>query len=125
MYSFGWPNMVNNAQANLVENHEATVNNTKLMLKSPKTSLFGDPFFGTELQKVIYNQNSGIIQDLVIDDIYTSIQIFIPQLSLNRNNIRLKSDRLNLYTDIRAVNLIDHTNNLYEIRLTDTELLTN
>lgn len=125
MYSFGWPDMVNNAQANLVENHEATINNTKLMLKSPKTSLFGDPFFGTELQKVIYNQNSGIIQDLVIDDIYTSIQIFIPQLSLNRNNIRLKSDRLNLYTDIRAVNLIDHTNNLYEIRLTDTELLTN
>ena len=125
MYSFGWPEMFNGSRAKLVEDHQATTNNLKLMLKSPRTSLFGDPYFGTELQKVIYSPNSGIIQDLVIDDIYSSIQVFIPQLKLSRNDVTLDRDKLNLYADIQATNLIDYTNNLYEIRLTDTELLVN
>lgn len=125
MYSFGWPDMVNNANSNLIEDHRATVNNTKLLLKSPKTSLFGDPYFGTNLQKIIFSQNDKILQDIVIDDIYSAVSVFIPQLILKRNDISLKDDRINLYADIQAVNLLDYTNNLYEIRLTDTELLIN
>lgn len=125
MYSFGWPDMVNNANSNLIEDHRATVNNTKLLLKSPKTSLFGDPYFGTNLQKIIFSQNDKILQDIVIDDIYSAVAVFIPQLLLRRNDISLKDDRINLYADIQAVNLLDYTNNLYEIRLTDTELLIN
>lgn len=125
MYSFDWPNMVGNSRANLAEDHKATVNNLKLLLKSPRTSLFGDPYFGTNIHKVIYSPNHPIIQDLVVDDIYSSIQVFMPQLAMHRNDIKLNSDRLNLYADISATNLIDFTTNLYEIRLTDTELLVN
>ena len=122
MISFGWPDMVSNTKANMVEDHKATYNNLRLMLLSPRTSLFGDPYYGTELQKTIYNPNHLIIHDLVIDDIYSSIQVFIPQLALSRRDVTLKSEGNMLYGEIRATNLIDHVNNLYEIRLTDSEL---
>lgn len=122
MISFGWPEMVNNTTAVMAKDHEATVNNLKLMLLSPRTSLFGDPYYGTELQKTIYNPNHLIIQDLVIDDIYSSIQVFMPQLDLSRRDISITHTGTNMYGKIKATNLIDHTNNLYEIRLTDSEI---
>ena len=87
MYSFGFPNMVSSASSNLVENHEATKSNLMLLLASWKKSLFGDPYFGTNIKRMIYDQSDDILKDIVIDDIYTSIAIFMPQIFLRRSDI--------------------------------------
>ena len=47
MYSIAWPNMFSGKGTKLVSDHDATVQNLKLMLLSDRGSLFGDPYFGT------------------------------------------------------------------------------
>lgn len=123
MYSFAWPDMVKNTSANIIENHPATVSNLKLMLLSNKKSLLGDPYYGTNLKKLIFEQNNQILKDLIIDDVYTSILTFMPQLVLSRNDITITSDKHKVYINIKATNVLDYTTNLYNITLTEGEEL--
>lgn len=123
MYSFAWPDMVKNTSANIIENHPATVSNLKLMLLSNKKSLLGDPYYGTNLKKLIFEQNNQVLKDLIIDDIYTSILTFMPQLVLSRNDITVTSDKHKVYINIKATNVLDYTTNLYNITLTEGEEL--
>ena len=123
MYSFAWPDMVKNTSANIIENHPATVSNLKLMLLSNKKSLLGDPYYGTNLKKLIFEQNNQVLKDLIIDDIYTSILTFMPQLVLSRNDITVTSDKHKVYINIKATDVLDYTTNLYNITLTEGEEL--
>ena len=43
MYSFGFPRMFNNTQANLVKDKDAIRSNMILLLSSEQSTLFGDP----------------------------------------------------------------------------------
>lgn len=115
--------MVKNTSANIIENHPATVSNLKLMLLSNKKSLLGDPYYGTNLKKLIFEQNNQILKDLIIDDVYTSILTFMPQLVLSRNDITITSDKHKVYINIKATNVLDYTTNLYNITLTEGEEL--
>ena len=119
MYSINFPDMFATSRTKLIKDHDATLSNLKLLLASEKTSLFGDPYFGTILKRIIYEQNTPVLQDLVIDEIYTSILMFMPQIKITRKDISLFSDGTNLYAKINCINLIDYTNNLYNIRLTN------
>jgi len=123
LYSLAFPDMFTSSRVKVIKDHAATFNNLRLLLLSDKKSLFGDPFYGTNLQKVIYSQNSLIIQDLVIDEIYTSIKMFMPQVQLSRNNIKVYGKGTELFADIECLNKLDYTPNLYTIRLTDTSQL--
>ena len=76
MYSINFPKMFTSAKTLLVENHDAILSNLKLLLASDRTALFGDPYYGTELKKFIYEQNNSILKDLVIDEIYETIILF-------------------------------------------------
>lgn len=120
MKSIAFPNIFSSTKTNVIEDHEASYSNLALMLQSQKTALFGDPYFGTELQKVIFAQNNAVLRDLVVDDIYTSIAEFMPQLTVEREGIEVLSDGLDLVARIKAVNNLDHTNSLYTIKLTET-----
>ena len=117
MQSIAYPDMFTSSRTLTYTDHDATLSNLILLLKSDKNSLFGDPDFGTNLQKVIFMQNNIVLQDLVIDEIYSCIQIYIPQLYLKRTDIQLYAKDNKLYCKINATNLIDHTNNLYEVPL--------
>lgn len=121
MYSIQFPRMVSNTNALLVQDHEATVQNLKLALLSEKNTLLGDPYFGTNLKRFTYEQNNQILRDLVIDDIYTAIIDFMPQIRVSRSDITVTSDRAKIYANIRATNLIDYTTDLYNINLTELE----
>ena len=121
MYSIQFPRMVSNTNALLVQDHEATVQNLKLALLSEKNTLLGDPYFGTNLKRFTYEQNNQILRDLVIDDIYTAIIDFMPQIRVPRSDITVTSDRAKIYANIRATNLIDYTTDLYNINLTELE----
>nr|DAU00316.1 MAG TPA: lysozyme [Bacteriophage sp.] len=48
------------------------------MLKSTKSSLFGDPYYGTNIKKLLFNQNDSVLVDILIDDIYVAILDFMP-----------------------------------------------
>lgn len=121
MYSIGWPKMVSNTSTVLVKDKSATLSNLKLLLASDKRSLFGDPYFGTNLKKLTFEQNNQILRDLVIDDIYTAIIDFMPQIWVRRSDITIRSERAKIYVEIRATNLLDYQTNLYTIDLTEME----
>ena len=81
-------------------------------------TLFGDPYFGTSLKKAIFEQNDSILKDLLIDEIYTVIVTFMPQIKLSRKNIDISSDGVDVFAKITCTDLTDFTTNLYEINLT-------
>lgn len=123
MYSIKFPDMLSNTITNIISDHEATASNLKLLLLSDKYSLLGDPYFGTNIKKLIFEQNNTVLRDLVIDDIYTAIITFMPQLVINRKDITVTSDRAHVYVNIKATNLIDYTTDMYNINLTSSEEL--
>ena len=121
--SIAFPNMFNKSKTIVFEDHEATASNLKLMILSEKTSLFGDPYFGTNLQKYLFDQNDAVLRDLVVDSLYTAILQFMPQVLVNRNDITITSDKANVYIKIKAINLIDYQNDIYNITLTGSEIV--
>lgn len=121
MYSIQFPDMLSNAKTNLVKNHDATMSNLRLVLASWKTALFGDPYFGSNIKRFIHEQNNIILRDIIIDDIYTTILEFMPQVYVKRENISLTLDRTNIYCTINCINKLDNENNLFNINLTEDE----
>ena len=121
MKSIAFPDMVSQTTTNTFEDHQATMTNLKLLLLSDKGSLLGDPYYGTSLKKLIFEQNNILIKDLIIDDIYTNILTFMPQLLIKRSDITITHDLANVYVNIKALNLLDYTTDLYNINLTSSE----
>ena len=119
MYSIAFPKMFNDTKTLLLKDTKATASNLWLLLKSDKRALFVDPFFGTSLKRAIFEQNDGILVDLVIDEIFTTITTFMPQIKLLRENIKLTSDGVDVFCDITCTDLTDYTTNLYKINLTE------
>ena len=54
MYSIAFPNMLSNSKVLLYKDKEASLSNLKLLIGSDKTSLFGDPYYGTDLLQAIF-----------------------------------------------------------------------
>lgn len=119
MQSIKFPKMLSSTTANLVSDHEATAQNLVLLLRSDRQSLLGDPYYGTVLKRLLFEQNNIILKDIIIDEIYSSIVTFMPQVSLTRNDIQLKIEKDVIYVTISCVNLIDKKPNLYTIKLTE------
>ena len=69
----------------------------------------------------MFNQNSYILKDMLIDTIYTQIAIFLPQIKISRNDIELISEPLKgrVVCKFRGINQIDYTHNTYNLVLFD------
>lgn len=117
MYSLSFPNMFSINKTNIVEGRDATLSNLKLLLGSEKTGLFGDPYFGTIVKKMIYAQNDNILRDIVIDEIYTSIIAFMPQIRITRKDIKIDIDKTALVVSIKCVNVLDEEKMDFTLRL--------
>ena len=121
--SIAFPNMFTRTSTNFVTDKEATYQNLKYLILSEKGELFGDPFYGVGLKKFLFDQNDTIIKDLVLDDMYTAIATFMPQLRINRNDLKLRTgDKGEIFVDIRAINQLDFTTDLYSIVLLETDV---
>ena len=121
--SIAFPNMFTRTSTNFVTDKEATFQNLKYLILSEKGELFGDPFYGVGLKKYLFDQNDTIIKDLVLDDMYTAIATFMPQLRINRNDLKLRTgDKGEIFVDIRAGNELDFTTDLYSIVLLETDV---
>lgn len=122
MYSIGFPEMVKGTRTYIAVDHEATANNLKLAIMSNrKNSLFGDPYYGNNLLNIIFRQNNILLEDIIRDEVYTCIKMYVPQLQLNREDITLYMEDTKLYATIKALNLIDNTPDIYSIKLTELE----
>lgn len=110
--------MFTSAKTNILSDSEATAQNLRLLLGSDRYSLFGDPYYGTNLKRFIYEQNSRMIKDVIIDEIYTSILTFMPQIFVERKGIDVTTNGCDVFAKIKAINKLDSTTNLYEICLT-------
>ena len=121
MTSLSFPKMFTTTRTLTVDDHEATANNLKLLLASNRGELREDPYFGCLLKKMIYEQNNYIIRDLIIDEIYSSITTFMPQIQIARKNITVTSDGVDVFAHINCINLIDYQTDMFDIKLTNTE----
>ena len=119
--SIAFPDMLSSTRMNVISEDDATESNLRLLLLSPRKSLFRDPYYGNELKDVIFSQSGQIIKDLIVDEIYTAIAVFMPQLSVSRDDISIETDGVELYTTFKATNLLNYTTNLYNIKLTNND----
>lgn len=124
MRSYKFPKMFNPNSSRIWKSDEynkATKQNVLILLHSERGELECDPYFGILLKHYMFNQNSYILKDMLIDTIYTQIAIFLPQVKVTRNSIDLISDPLKgrLYCSFSGTNQIDYTHNTFNLLLFD------
>lgn len=124
MRSIKFPKMFNPNSTRVWKSSEhldATKQNTILLLHTTRGELFGDPYFGLMLKRYLFDQNSYILKDAIIDMIYTQLALFIPQVKVKREDIEIIQDREKgkLYCTFSGVSQIDYTFNNYELLLFD------
>ncbi len=124
MRSIKFPHMFNTNSTRVwksSEHHEATMQNTKLVLHCERGELIGDPYFGLMLRHFMFDQNNYVLRDQIIDMIYTQLAVFIPQVHVERKNINVFQDRekAKLYCEFSGVNQIDYQINNYQLVLFD------
>ena len=123
MKSIAFPDMFTRTVTNTVSDYDATLQNLKMLLWSEKGELFGDPYYGTGIKRYLFEQNDIVLQDLLLDDIYTAVALFMPQIRISRNDITLnRSSKGELSVTIKALNLLDFTTDLYTIVLMQAEV---
>lgn len=120
MISIAFPDMFNRTVTNLTEDYDATLQNLKMLLWSEKGELFGDPYYGTGLKKYLYEQNDTVLKDILIDDIYTAIATFMPQVIIDRKGITITAEGNKIVALIEATNRASFETNLYNLVLLDT-----
>lgn len=120
MKSFGFPRMFNQTGANLLQDKEAIRSNMLLLLSSERETLFGDPYFGCQLKKYLFEQETSIVVDLLIDHIYTTITTFMPQVFVKRKDIVIHTVRTAIFADVKYYYTIDNSSDLFTIQLTQS-----
>lgn len=123
MKSIQFPEMFTRTVTNTVSDYDATLQNLKMLLWSEKGELFGDPYFGTGIKRYLYDQNDAVLVDILIDDIYTAIVLFMPQIRVERKDIQLfRSSKGEVTAKINALNKADFSTDMYEIVLLQAEV---
>lgn len=117
MNSIGFPNMFNSSATLVVKDKDASMQDLKLLLASEKGELFGDPFFGIRLKKYMFDQNNYILRDVLVDEIFTQLRVFAPQLTVNRNDIKIIQKDNKLIATIKGINNLDFTTDMYQLEL--------
>ena len=119
--SITFPKMINHNRVQIVEDHDATLQNIKLVLGSEKGEFKFDPYFGIRLKRYMFEQNNFVLQDLLLDEIYEQLVTFVPQISVKRNDITFQKERAKLYITIKCTNRLDFTPNTYNLVLYENQ----
>ena len=123
MNAVKFPNMLNSNKTALVYDKEATRQNLETLILSTILTLLGDPYFGTNLSRMFFEHNNVILQDIIIDDIFSAINTFMPQIRVLRDNINITSDGNKMIITIVAQNMLDYSFDEYTINLLNVEEL--
>lgn len=117
MNSISFPNMFTTTSTLVVKDKDASMQDLKLLLASEKGELFGDPFFGVRIKKYTFNQNNYVLRDILVDEIFSQVKIFAPQITVNRNDIKIIQKDNKLYATIKGINKLDFTTDMYQLEL--------
>lgn len=121
MNSIGFPKMFRGNSTIVTEGNEAVRNDLHLLLSSENGEFVFDPGWGIKLKKYTFNQNNYILRDILIDELYTKILTFFPQLVLTRKDIRIKQSGKKLFAEIQAKNTLDFKTNMYSLVIFEQE----
>lgn len=121
MNAVNFPEMLKNNKTSMIFDRKATEQNLYNLLMSEKNTMLGDPFFGDNLHRMLFEKNNYVIRDIVLDDIYEAITTFMPQIRVERKNITISSVNSTVYVNIRAQNIVDYTFDDYSINLLNIE----
>jgi phage baseplate assembly protein W len=122
MKSISFPDMFNSSSTNVVSGKEATASNLRLLLQSEKGDLFGDPYYGVNVKKYLFEQNNHVLRDIIIDDIYTALILFMPQLIVKRSDIVVvTNNKTTLVANLKVTNRSNYVTDLYSIILFQEE----
>lgn len=123
MDAIKFPQMFNNANNTATWSSEdflkATRQNLELLLQSERGELVGDPYYGILLKRFLFEQNNYILRDMLIDVLYTQISLFMPQLRVERRDIKVfkEKEKGKVYCTITGINQIDYQVNTYSLKL--------
>ena len=121
MNSIQFPKMFTTAKTLTVTDHDATVQNILVFLKSVVNDFKDDPDFGVATKRFIYEQNDSVLADMLIDDLYTKIALFFPQCLVKRTDIKVKHKNHKVIISLKIMNRLDYTTNTYELVLFNEE----
>ena len=117
MKSISWPKMFSKNTTKLKEGLDATTQNLGLLLQSEVGELQDDPYFGLALKQYLFDPNNIILRDILIDEIYTKIATFMPQLFVERKDITIVQDGVDCNINIRALNKLNYITDMYNLVL--------
>lgn len=118
MFSIAFPNIFNGSKVNLYRDYDAIKSNLTALLASDRGALFGDPFYGTKLKTLLWNQAyDPIVRDLIQDDIFQAIYSYMPQITVYRNDIQVSVVNNVVQASIRVRSDSGIESNLYNIQL--------
>jgi hypothetical protein len=99
--------------------------NLLALIGSERGELTGDPQYGIAIKRYVFEQNSFILRDIIIDELYTQISTFIPQVIINRKDIEIRQNgngrRARLEATIKVINRLDFTANTFDLVLFNNE----
>ena len=126
MISVQFPKMFNSSSTNLTRSDsQSTLQNLMGLIGSERGELVGDPQFGVAIKRYMFEQNNFILRDIIIDELYTQISIFIPQVIINRKDISIRQNgigkRARLEATIKVTNRLDFTTNTFNLVLFNNE----
>lgn len=96
----GFPKIFNGNSTVIKYGKEATRQSIRLLVSSESGEFFGDPEFGVRLKRYFFEQNNTILKDILIDEIYTKIAAYCPQVYLERKNIKVFANGSKLVANI-------------------------
>jgi len=121
MNCLAWPKIFKGNATTILTDKEASKKCLHLLLLSEAREFFGDPDFGIKLKKYTFDQNNYILKDILIDELYTKIRTFCPQIYLERKNVVINQDGNKIVATINCINRYDFTVNSYDLVLFEQE----
>lgn len=121
-YSISFPDIFNGSTVNLEKDYNAVKSNLILLLGSNKGGLYGDPWFGTEIKSVLWDQaHKNLITQLVRDNIFQSIMSYMPRVDINRDDIGIQiyDNYVNVTINLSAYS--SRENDLLQIKLLNND----
>lgn len=118
IYSIGFPKIFNGSRVNLSKGRNAIKANLTALLASDKGALFGDPYYGTKLKSLLWEQAyDPIVRDLIKEDVFEAIYSYMPQITVKRDSIKIDIIDNVVMASIEVSDDLGIESNLYEIAL--------
>lgn len=121
MNTISFPKIFNGNSTIVKYGDDATKQSILLLISSECGEFFGDPDFGIRLKRYFFEQNNIILRDILIDELYTKIVDYCPQIYLERRDIKIFSSGSKLIANIKYRNQETFITNMFSLVLFKTE----